>query len=124
MIGVPLRQQRYRAKLEVRIAWIANGRWANFVVQYPIEPPGIADHRGRLVAERKHRHRFVRRGRLAEKIDPALSLPGVLVAQQCENATAFEHALDIGPATFFGEDVLAGAAAEVVHKAVEIRVVE
>ena len=32
--------------------------------------------------------------------------------------------LDIGAAAFFGKHVLAGAAAEVVHEAVEVHVVE
>ncbi len=61
--------------------------------------------------------------RFAEEIHPALSLAGGLVAQQRENAAAFEHLLDVGPAAFFGKNILAGAAAKVIDEPIEIHII-
>src|SRR5262245_38902403 len=93
-------------------------------MQHAVEPPRVADHRRRVVAPRKYRDGLMCRCRLAEKIDPALFLSCVLISQQREDAAALKDALNIRAAALFGQDVLTGAPPEVVHKTIEILVVE
>ena len=50
--------------------------------------------------------------------------PGGLIAEEREDAIVFENALDVGAASFFGQHVLAGAAAEIVYESVEEAIVE
>src|SRR4051812_3925079 len=118
MISVPLGQQRNGAKFEVWLARIANCFGADFVMKYMIEAASIADHRWRLIAKGEHGYGFVGRGWFAVEVYPALSLTGVLIAQQRKDAAAFHYLLNISAAAFLGEYVLAGAASKVVDKSV------